>query len=122
MTETLYTVAALLAVVGSVAWIAARVRLPPPILLVLAGMALAVVERLSIPRRITAVLEGEGLVNDATALILFNLALTAVLTGRFSIADAARDFALVLVGETAWGLLVGYVILRLRHFAADPRI
>ena len=39
---------------------------------------LAIAERLSIPRRITAVLEGEGLVNDATALILFNLALTAV--------------------------------------------
>jgi len=212
VTETLYTVAALLAIVGGVAWIAARLRLPPPILLVLAGMALAftpwlptvelepdlvllvllppliyfaafrmswrafcehlrpilllafgcvvvttvavagaahwllglslgvafmlgaivsppdvvaplaVAERLSIPRRITAVLEGEGLVNDATALILFNLALTAVLTGRFSAADAARDFALVLVGETAWGLLVGYVTLRLRHFAAEPRI
>jgi CPA1 family monovalent cation:H+ antiporter len=208
----LYTVAALLAIVGSVAWIAARVRLPPPILLVLAGMVLAfmpwlptvelepdlvllvllppliyfaafrmswqafcanlrpilllafgcvvvttvavagathwmlgfplgvafmlgaivsppdvvaplaVAERLSIPRRITAVLEGEGLVNDATALILFNLALTAVLTGRFSISDAARNFALVLAGETIWGLLVGYVTLRLRHFAAEPRI
>jgi Kef-type K+ transport system membrane component KefB len=41
VTETLYTVAALLAIVGGVAWIAARLRLPPPILLVLAGMALA---------------------------------------------------------------------------------
>src|SRR6185437_10741949 len=59
---------------------------------------------------------------DATALILFNLALTAVLTGRFSIPDAARDFALVLVGETAWGFVVGHVILRLRHYAAEPRI
>ena len=212
MIETLYTVAALVAVVGAVAWIAARLRLPPPILLVLVGMGLAfmpvlpkveldpdlvllvllppliyfaaftmswqafranlrpilllafgcvivttvavagaahwllglplgvafmlgaivsppdvvaplaIAERLSIPRRITAVLEGEGLVNDATALILFNLALTAVLTGSFSIPAAARDFAAVLVGETAWGFVVGHVILRLRHYAAEPRI
>ena len=41
MIETLYTVAALVAVVGAVAWIAARLRLPPPILLVLVGMGLA---------------------------------------------------------------------------------
>ena len=212
MTETLYTVAALLAVVAAVAWIAARLRLPPPILLVLAGIALAlmpwlpaveldpdlvllvllppliyfaaftmswqafranlrpilllafgcvivttvavagaahwllglplgvafmlgaivsppdvvaplaIAERLRIPRRIIEVLEGEGLVNDATALILFNLAVTAVLTGHFSLPGAARDFALVLLGETLWGFVVGYVMLRLRHFAAEPRI
>jgi CPA1 family monovalent cation:H+ antiporter len=83
---------------------------------------LAIGERLSIPRRIIAVLEGEGLVNDATALILFNLALTAVFTRHFSIPDAVRDFALVLIGETVWGFVAGYVILRLRHFAADPRL
>jgi CPA1 family monovalent cation:H+ antiporter len=212
VTEILYTVAALLAIVGAVAWIAARLHLPPPILLVVAGIALAlmpwvpsitlqpdvvllvllppliyfaaftmswqafranlrpilllafgcvivttiavagaahwllgfplgvafmlgaivsppdvvaplaVAERLSIPRRIIAVLEGEGLVNDATALILFNLALTTVFTGRFSLPEAVVDFALVLVAETAWGFVVGYVILRLRHFAAEPRL
>jgi CPA1 family monovalent cation:H+ antiporter len=82
----------------------------------------AVAERLSIPRGIIAVLEGEGLVNDATALILFNLALTTVFTGRFSLPEAVVDFALVLVAETAWGYVVGYVILRLRHFAAEPRL
>ena len=83
---------------------------------------LAVAERLGLPRRIKQVLEGEGLVNDATALILFNLALGAVLTSHFSILHAARNFALVLVGETFWGLVVGYVLLRLRHFAHEPRI
>src|SRR5690349_2812042 len=78
---------------------------------------LAVAERLGIPRRITAVLEGEGLVNDATALILFNVALIAVLTGHFSLLDAAGDFVLVLLGETAWGWIVGFILLRLRHWA-----
>jgi CPA1 family monovalent cation:H+ antiporter len=83
---------------------------------------LAVAERLGIPRRITAVLEGEGLVNDATALILFKFALAAVLTGSFSLVDASRDFAIVLVGETLWGLVVGHTLLWLRHFAREPRI
>jgi monovalent cation/hydrogen antiporter len=83
---------------------------------------LAVAERLGMPRRITAVLEGEGLVNDATALILFHLALITVVTGHFSVPNALRDFAVVLLAETAWGLGVGYVLLRLRHGARDPRI
>jgi len=83
---------------------------------------LAVAERLGVPRRITAVLEGEGLVNDATALILFNVALLAVLTGRFSLVAATRDFVLVLIGETIWGFIVGFVVLRLRHGAREPRI
>jgi CPA1 family monovalent cation:H+ antiporter len=210
--DALYTVAAILVVVAVVGWIAERARLPQPILLVIAGIVLAVIprtpsielepdvvmllllppliyyaaftmswqafranlrpilllaigcvivttlavagaghwliglplgvafilgavvsppdvvaplavaERLGIPRRITAVLEGEGLVNDATALILFNVALTAVLTGRFSLVDAGRDFVLVLAGETVWGLVVGATLLWLRHFAREPRI
>src|SRR4029077_6901621 len=101
----------------SVAFMLGAIVSPPDVV-----APLAIAERLRIPRRITAVLEGEGLVNDATALILFNLALSAVLTGRFSILGAAGDFALMLAGETVWGLGVGYVILRLRHFAAEPRI
>jgi monovalent cation/hydrogen antiporter len=210
--EGLYTAAALLAVVAAVAWIAERSRLPMPILLVIAGIGLALIpglptveldgefvmlallppliyfaaftmswqafranlrlilllaigavivttaavamaghwliglplgiafilgaivsppdvvaplavaERLGIPRRITAVLEGEGLVNDATALILFNVALIAELTGQFSVVTAARDFVFVLIGETAWGWIVGFTLLHFRHWAREPRI
>jgi CPA1 family monovalent cation:H+ antiporter len=83
---------------------------------------LAIAERLGMPRRITAVLEGEGLVNDATALILFKFALIAILTGQLSLVTAARDFVLVLAGETVWGAIVGYCLLRLRHYAREPRI
>lgn len=100
-----------------VAFILGAIVSPPDVV-----APLAIAERLGIPRRITAVLEGEGLVNDATALILFNVALTAVLTGHFSLVTATRDFALVLVGETAWGWLVALALLRLRHRARDPRI
>ena len=212
MPEGLYTSAALLGVVAAVAWIAERSRLPMPILLVIAGIALALIpglptveldgefvllallppliyfaaftmswqafranlrlilllaigavivttvavamaghwliglplgiafilgaivsppdvvaplavaERLGIPRRITVVLEGEGLVNDATALILFSVALIAELTGQFSVVTAARDFVFVLIGETAWGWIVGFTLLHLRHWAREPRI
>ena len=100
-----------------VAFILGAIVSPPDVV-----APLAVAERLGMPRRITAVLEGEGLVNDASALILFNLALIALLTGQFSIVTAVRDFAFVLVGETAWGLVVGYSLLHLRHRAREPRI
>jgi CPA1 family monovalent cation:H+ antiporter len=83
---------------------------------------LAIARRLGVPSRITAVLEGEGLVNDATALVLFNFAVAAVLTGMFSLPQAALTFAAIVVGETLWGLIVGWVMLRLRHWAAEPLI
>jgi Na+/H+ antiporter len=83
---------------------------------------LAIARRLGVPRRITAVLEGEGLVNDATALVLFKFALAATLTGVFSLAQATITFAAIVIGETLYGLLVGWVMLRLRHWANEPLI
>jgi CPA1 family monovalent cation:H+ antiporter len=83
---------------------------------------MAIARRLSVPRRILIVLEGEGLVNDATALILFSFAVGAVITGGFSIAGAAGTFAAVVVGEIAWGFAVGFVGLHLRAWARDTEV
>jgi Na+/H+ antiporter len=83
---------------------------------------LAIARRLGVPSRITAVLEGEGLVNDATALVLFKFALAAALTGAFSLAHATMTFGAIAIGETLYGLLVGWVMLRLRHWANEPLI
>ena len=83
---------------------------------------LALARPLSIPRRLLVVLEGEGLANDATALILFRFAVAAVLTGAFSPFEAARTFALIVVGEIAYGVGIGWIGLRLRRWAADPRV
>ncbi|MEP6608162.1 MAG: Na+/H+ antiporter [Burkholderiaceae bacterium] len=83
---------------------------------------LAIARRLGIPSRITAVLEGEGLVNDATALVLFKFALAATLTGTFSITAATTSFLTIVVAETAFGLVVGWLMLRLRHLARQPLI
>src|SRR5215467_113602 len=53
---------------------------------------LAIARRLAIPRRILVVLEGEGLANDATALILYRFAVIAITTGAFSLSRATGDF------------------------------
>jgi Na+/H+ antiporter len=83
---------------------------------------LAIARRLGLPRRLLVVLEGEGLVNDATALILYRFALAAVATGAFSLSRAAGTFALIGVGEIAFGIGIGWLSLRLRKWARDPRV
>ena len=83
---------------------------------------LAIARRLGVPARILEVLEGEGLVNDATALVLFKFALVAALTGAFSLTQAALTFGAIIIGETLFGIVVGWVMLRLRHWAGDPLI
>jgi Na+/H+ antiporter len=83
---------------------------------------LAIVRRLGVPRRLIVVLEGEGLANDATALILYRFAVAAVSSGVFSLAEAAGTFALIVVGEIAYGIGLGWLSLRLRRWARDPRV
>jgi monovalent cation/hydrogen antiporter len=83
---------------------------------------LAVARRLQIPRRILIILEGEGLANDATALILYRFAVAAVSAGLFSLSEAAGVFALIVAGEIVWGIGVGWLMLRLRRWVGDPLI
>jgi monovalent cation/hydrogen antiporter len=83
---------------------------------------LAIVRRLGVPRRLVVVLEGEGLANDATALILYRFAVAAVSTGLFSFGTAAGEFALIVIGEIAYGVAIGWLSLRLRRWARDPRV
>jgi CPA1 family monovalent cation:H+ antiporter len=83
---------------------------------------LAIVRPLGIPRRIAVVLEGEGLANDATALVLYRFAVAAVVTGTFSLPVAAGEFALIVVGELIYGIAVGWLSLRLRQWSHDPRV
>src|SRR5262249_56204498 len=80
---------------------------------------LSIARRLNIPRRIRVILEGEGLANDATALILYRFAVGAVSTGLFSLGQAAATFAAIVAGEIVWGIGVGWLMLRLRRWAHD---
>ncbi|MCX4094849.1 Na+/H+ antiporter [Nocardia sp. alder85J] len=73
----------------------------------------AMANRLGLPRRLVSVLEGEGLFNDVTAVVIYDVAVQAVVTGRFSAWHTALDFlvsALVAVGV---GLVLGWVGSRL---------
>src|SRR5580698_9684440 len=83
---------------------------------------LAVMRRMGLPRRIVLVLEGEGLANAATALILYRFAVAAAATGLFSFGEAVGTFALIVVGEIAYGIAIGWASLRLRRWAHDPRV
>src|SRR6187399_275124 len=83
---------------------------------------LAIARRLGLPRRVLVILEGEGLANDATALILYRFAVVAVSTGAFSLGKAGGTFALIVIGEIAFGIAVGWLSLRMRRWAHDPRV
>jgi monovalent cation/hydrogen antiporter len=83
---------------------------------------LSIARRLHLPRRIVVILEGEGLANDATALILYRFAVAAAGGGAFSMTNAVGEFAAILVGEFLWGVAVGWLMLRLRRWVGDVRV
>jgi len=83
---------------------------------------LAIARKLGLPRRILVVLEGEGLANDATALILYRFAVIAISTGTFSLTTATGTFFAIVIGEVLFGAAVGWLSLRARHRARDPQI
>jgi monovalent cation/hydrogen antiporter len=70
--------------------------------------AVAVGRRLRVPRRLVTILEAEGLLNDATALVVYRLAVAAAVSGGFSVTRAAVELPLSAVGGTLVGLAVGW--------------
>jgi Na+/H+ antiporter len=76
--------------------------------------AVAVMRKLGAPRRIMTLLEGEGLVNDATALVAYRIAVAAVVTGAFSPGRAALQLLVTGAGGAAVGLGVGWLIGQVR--------
>jgi monovalent cation/hydrogen antiporter len=82
--------------------------------------ATAVARRLGVPRRAVAIIEGESLVNDGTALVLFKFAVAAVVTGSFSLLDASASFVWSVVGGIGVGLAVGWVIRFVRKRVFNP--
>jgi CPA1 family monovalent cation:H+ antiporter len=83
---------------------------------------LSIARRMGLPKRILVILEGEGLANDATALILYRFAIVAVSAGAFSFATAAGMFVVIIAGELLWGIAVGWMMLRLRRWVADAQL
>jgi CPA1 family monovalent cation:H+ antiporter len=71
--------------------------------------ATAIADRLNVPRRIVTILEGESLVNDATALVALRFAVVAVVTGSFSLARASGQFVIMGLGGILIGLALGWL-------------
>lgn len=83
---------------------------------------LSLARKMQIPRRLLVILEGEGLANDATALVLYRFAVAAVSAGVFSFDKALGAFAVITAGEILWGLGVGWLMLHVRRWVCDPSV
>src|SRR3954471_12604672 len=84
-----------------------------------AAAATAVLRQLRPPRRILTILEGESLLNDASALLIYRLAVGAVAADGFSIGAVAPTFLFAVVGSVVVGPALGWLVLRLNDRVRD---
>src|SRR6266403_820709 len=84
--------------------------------------ATAITDRLRVPRMIVTILDGESLVNDATALVAYRFAIAAMMSGRFSFSEASVRFVLVALGGTGIGLTVGWLASHVQRRLDDPPV
>jgi CPA1 family monovalent cation:H+ antiporter len=84
--------------------------------------ATAIARRLRIPHRVVTVLEGESLVNDAAALVLYRAGVLAAVTGTFVFKETLWQFVLAAAGGISIGLAVGYVTREALHHSEDSLV
>jgi CPA1 family monovalent cation:H+ antiporter len=81
--------------------------------------ATSIFQRLSVPRRVVTVVEGESMINDASALIVYKFAVAAVVSGTFSLNHATLEFVGNAAGGVAIGLAIGWVVAQVRQRLDD---
>lgn len=89
--------------------------------------AMAITKQVSLPRRLTAILEGESLINDASALVAYRMALAAIVTGTFSLGEASWEFVKVSFGGLLLGVIIGWLVTQIhpwmtRRQLADSKL
>ncbi|MET7596081.1 Na+/H+ antiporter [Streptomyces sp. NPDC004082] len=84
--------------------------------------ATAVAGQLGLPRRLVSILEGEGLFNDVTAIVLYHVAIAAAVSGTFSLPGAALDFLLSAVVALVIGVALGWGANKLMDLLGDPTL
>lgn len=109
--------AAIAGMTWPVAFVLGAIVSPPD-----AVAAAAITERLSVPKRIVTVLEGESLVNDATGLVAYRFAVAAVVAGTFSMWEAGLGFVLMAVGGVLVGLAAGWLTIWVHCQIDDPLV
>ncbi|MGV3765964.1 MAG: Na+/H+ antiporter [Chitinophagaceae bacterium] len=72
----------------------------------------AILKFVKVPKRMSSILEGESLLNDASSLIIFRFALIAVATGQFVLQEAALSFGWMVMGGTGIGLVIGFIFIK----------
>jgi len=82
--------------------------------------ATAIMSRFAIKPRILAIVEGESLVNDASALVLYKMAVAAILSGSFSLSTASVEFVKVVSGGIIVGLALGLLLQMLSRKYLSP--
>jgi len=82
--------------------------------------ATEITRRLGAPRRIVSIIEGESLVNDGTALVLYKAAIGAAVGATFSLADTSGRVVLNVIGGIAIGLGVGWIVRQIRRRLDNP--
>ncbi len=84
--------------------------------------ATSIARRLGVPGRIVTIVEGESLINDATALVAYKFAVAAVVTGSFSALEAGGEFVISVLGGIAVGIAVGAAIAAVRRRLNNPPV
>jgi Na+/H+ antiporter len=84
--------------------------------------AAEVMRRLGVPRRLVSSVEGEGLFNDATALVAYRVAVAAAVGGSFSLGHATVRLVAAGAGGIAIGLAVGWLVAQMRKRIADAQV
>ena len=74
---------------------------------------IAIFRTLGVPRRLAVAVEGESLFNDGTAIVIFQIALVAALSGVFDPLTGVFDFLRIAVGGAAVGLALGWLVAQL---------
>jgi monovalent cation/hydrogen antiporter len=82
--------------------------------------ATSIARRLGVPRKLVTIVEGESLVNDGSGLVLYRVAVAAVLTGTFSLFETGGLFVVVAGGGVLFGLGVGWVVRQVRRRLDNP--
>ncbi len=82
----------------------------------------AVTQRLRVPKRITTILEGESLVNDASALVIYRFALAVAMGGAFSLSHALLQFPLVAIEGVLGGVVLAWLMHQIHERIEQPLI
>ena len=84
--------------------------------------AAATFTRIPVPERVSLLVEGEAMLNDATALVAYRLAVAAAVSGSFDAATAAADFLVAAAGGIAIGLAAGWLAVQVLRRQADTAL